>query len=242
MLGKEVLTEYDKLHWRRGMNRYLLYMESVRQLERQLCNLFVDVDMDVIERKVDLAWERCIKAISVSNNKYLNFIGGGEQRLLNHSGFWSIFLYYLSNSLKDYPNEAGKVYYLNKILHSIDWFYEINLPDHFMVEHPLGSVLGRAKYGDYLLIYQGVTIGGNISLSNTVEIAYPVIGECVTFLSNAKVLGNAHIGKNVIFAANSYVINEDIPDDSIVFGVSPNLTIKHEPEKIKTYIEGIWKI
>lgn len=148
----------------------------------------------------------------------------------------------MSNSLKDYPNEAGKVYYLNKILHSIDWFYEINLPDHFMVEHPLGSVLGRAKYGDYLLIYQGVTIGGNISLSNTVEIAYPVIGECVTFLSNAKVLGNAHIGKNVIFAANSYVINEDIPDDSIVFGVSPNLTIKHEPEKIKTYIEGIWKI
>lgn len=78
MLGKEVLTEYDKLHWRRGMNRYLLYMESVRQLERQLCNLFVDVDMDVIERKVDLAWERCIKAISVSNNKYLNFIGGGR--------------------------------------------------------------------------------------------------------------------------------------------------------------------
>lgn len=224
------------------MNRCLLYMESVKLLERQLCNFFIDLNMGVIEKRIEEAWERCIKALSVSNNKYLNLARVKHSELLSHSGCWSIFLYYLSNSLKSCPNEAGKIYYLNKILHSIDWFYEINLPVHFMVEHPLGSVLGRAEYGDYLFIYQGVTIGGNISLTSTVDITYPIIGEYVILLSNAKVLGNVHVGNNVIFSANSYVINEDIPDNSIVFGMSPNLTIKREPEKIKEYIGRIWKI
>lgn len=224
------------------MNHYLLYMESVKLLETQLRNFFIDVNMGVIERKIEVAWERCIEALSVSNNKYLNLVRMNHSKLLSHSGCWSIFLYYLSNSLKSSPNEADKIYYLNKILHSIDWFYEINLPVHFMVEHPLGSVLGRAEYGDYLFIYQGVTIGGNISLNGIANITYPIIGDYVIFLSNAKVLGNVHVGNNVIFSASSYVINEDIPDNSIVFGMSPNLTIKREPEKIKEYIGRIWKI
>lgn len=125
-------------------------------------------------------------------------------------------------------------------MHSVDWFYEIELPVHFMVEHPLGSVLGRADYGDFLLIYQGVTIGGNISIQSGNPV-YPALGNNIIFFSDAKVLGDVHIGNNVIFSANAYVINEDIPDDSMVFGMSPNLTIKHEPEKIKEYMKRVWK-
>ena len=53
------------------------------------------------------------------------------------------------------------IYYLNKILHSIDCYFEIKLPTKFGVEHPLGSVLGRASYSEGLFIYQGCTIGGN---------------------------------------------------------------------------------
>lgn len=109
-----------------------------------------------------------------------------------------------------------------------------------MVEHPLGSVLGRADYGDFLFIYQGVTVGGNISSSNGVPV-YPTLGNNIILFSDAKVLGDANVGNNVIFGANSYVINEDIPDDSMVFGMSPNLVIKHEPEKIKEYMKRIWK-
>lgn len=142
--------------------------------------------------------------------------------------------------LEIFRGGAETVYYLNKILHSVDWFYEIELPSHFMVEHPLGSVLGRANYGDFLFIYQGVTVGGNISSSNGVPV-YPTLGNNIILFSDAKVLGDVHVGNNVIFGANSYVINEDIPDDSMVFGMSPNLVIKHEPEKIKEYMKRIWK-
>ncbi len=214
-----------------------MYQNILVQLGKQLNSFFIDVDLSLIEDKIEEAYERCMVAFSVSDSHYLN-PNGIPQFSLYHSGCWAIFLYYLSNSLKGQIGD--KIYYLNKILHSVDWYYEIVLPDHFMVEHPVGSVLGRATYGDYLLIYQGVTIGGNISLENGNE-TYPILGEKVILFSNAKVLGNANIGNNVIISANACVINEDIPDYSIVFGTSPNLIIRHDVEKIEKCMRRTWK-
>ncbi len=108
-----------------------------------------------------------------------------------------------------------------------------------MVEHPLGSVLGRAQYGDYLYIYQGVTIGGNTKLGKD-KLDYPIIGDNVIMYSNAKVLGNARIGNNVILSANTYVIAENIPDNSVVFGQSPNLVVKNKPYEVNASINNFW--
>ena len=74
-----------------------------------------------------------------------------------------IFLYYLSHEI--YANTQNtilcdKIYYLNKIMNSVDLFYAIELPQKFGAEHPLGSVMGRAKYGDGFFFYQGCTVGG----------------------------------------------------------------------------------
>lgn len=155
---------------------------------------------------------------------------------------WMIFLYRLSheiyqNSLST-PKEADQIYYLNKIMHSNDWFYAVNLPVHFLCEHPLGSVLGRAQYGDYLFIYQGTTIGGNRSKG---KIDYPIIGDNVVLFANSTVLGETRIGNNVVISSETYIINEDIPDNSIVFGKSPNLIIKSKTEEeVKAYTKHIW--
>lgn len=135
------------------------------------------------------------------------------------------YLYWVSRLL--YSNGAiqvaDKVYYLNKMLNSVDLFYEIELPNIWSCEHPLGSIMGRAKYGNYFFYYQGCTVGGN---RHQGKLYYPTIGEHVTMFSDSKVLGNSHIGNNVILAANAYIINQDIPDNSIVFGQSPNIIIK----------------
>ena len=79
-----------------------------------------------------------------------------------HSGQYLAFLYFLSFHLSNKKNTdlADKVYFLNKILNSIDIYHQVNLPDTFFFEHPLGSVLGRASYGKNLFIMQGCTIGG----------------------------------------------------------------------------------
>ncbi len=134
---------------------------------------------------------------------------------------------------------AKQVYYLNKILHSVDWYCKIELPEHFMVEHPLGSVLGRTKYGNYLYIYRGVTIGGNIKLS-TGKLCYPELGDNVLLHSNVKVLGDSHIGNNVILSANTYVIDKNIPDNSVVFGQSSALVIKNMSYDVNHSININW--
>ena len=76
---------------------------------------------------------------------------------------WSVFLYYLSNVLyrKELLHEATDVYYLNKASHSVEWFYGLDLPDHFLAEHSINSVLEKAHYGDYIFCFHGTTVGAN---------------------------------------------------------------------------------
>lgn len=76
----------------------------------------------------------------------------------------------------------------------------------------MGSVLGKAKYSDYLFVYQGITIGGN---RNGKELFHPTIGNNVVLYANATVLGKTVLGDNAIIAVNSYLINENIPSNSI---------------------------
>jgi serine O-acetyltransferase len=40
------------------------------------------------------------------------------------------------------------------------------------------------------------------------------------------VLGNCTIGDNVWISANTYIKDEDVPANTIVFGSSPNLVFK----------------
>lgn len=176
------------------------------------------------------------------NNKYFNINGNVSFDIYN-SVQYMLFLYYYSHKLYLDGDEASatKVWYLNKIMHSCDWFYAIDLPVHFGAEHPLGSVLGRAKYDDYFFIYQGVSVGGSIDSEGNIK--YPTLGNHVLMFSDSKILGDSRIGNYVVLSANSYVINEDIPDNSIVFGQSPNIVIKPmTKEKIRTLMGRIWKL
>lgn len=141
-----------------------------------------------------------------------------------HAVQWMTFLYYLSHELYLRKSKlCDKIYYLNKIMHSVDLFYAIELPDVFSAEHPLGSVMGRAKYSDYFFFYHGCTVGGT---GKDGILNYPEIEENVLMCSNSSILGRCHIGKNVTIGAGALVKNQDVPDNSIVFGQSPNLIIK----------------
>jgi serine O-acetyltransferase len=111
-------------------------------------------------------------------------------------------------------------------LNSCDIYYEVELPEVFYLEHPLSTILGRAKYGDNFFAMQGCTVGGNKGF-------YPTIGNNVKMYSNSKILGNSKIGNNVLIAANTYVKDFDIPDDTMVFGQFPNIIIKNRKYSIK---------
>ena len=160
---------------------------------------------------------------------------------MEHTVSYAIFLYLLSNQLylDGFEETAGYVYYLNKIMHAVDWFYAADLPEYFLAEHPLSSVLGRAGYGNYFFIYQGVTVGGNRKKG---RIYYPKIGEKVVLYSDSKILGDSRIGNNVVVAANTYIKDAIIPDNCIVFGCTPNLVIKRKTEaEMRDMFDGFWR-
>ena len=145
-----------------------------------------------------------------------------------------IFLYYMSNELYKRGKSSelcDKVYYLNKIMNSVDLFYAIELPERFGAEHPVGSVMGRAKYGDNLYFYQNCTVGG-VETKDGPE-SYPVLGNNVLLCANSSIIGKCNIGNNVKLGAGALVKNQDIPDDSLVFGQSPNLIIKKQKNGTK---------
>ena len=106
---------------------------------------------------------------------------------------------------------------------SCDLFYEVELPEFFMVDHPQGTVMGRAKYSNGLSFSQYSTVGNNKGI-------YPVIGENCRMCMNSAIIGNCHIGDNVTIGAGTLVKDTDIPSDSLVFGQSPNLIIKKKKE------------
>lgn len=127
-----------------------------------------------------------------------------------------------------------------KILHSCDWFYAVDLPELFWSEHSVGSILDRGRYGDYLLTFQGVTVGEN---HKNGEIDTPIFGDFIILFANTTVLGNTRVGSHVIFSANSYIIDEVIPDNCIVFGQSPGIKIKElSAEEVFNRFSKWWKV
>lgn len=201
--------------------------ELVNHVNRQLGNFF-GPNCD-ISGYIDESLFRVEKCFTKSMNKYYRDTSTNEICFSPYNtSQYTVFLYFLSNTIGRTQNElAVKVYYLNKIMHSVDLYFAIELPEYWGVEHPLGSVMGRAKYKSGLFFYQGCTIGGNKG-------AYPVLGNNTILYSNVTILGNTKIGDNVIFSSGTTVKDEIIPENCLVFGQSPNLIIK---KKDQTYMQ-----
>lgn len=203
-------------------------------VNRQLNNFFGNCD--VSEQNIEKALISIEKCFSYSANKYFSDNSTIKFSPL-HSVQYSIFIYFLSRVMFYEGNidSATKLYYLNKVLHSFDCYYEVTLPDIWCAEHPLSSVLGRAKYKNGLFIYQGVTVGG----SNN---KYPSLGENVLMYSNSSILGNSIIGDNVILSTGVTVLDTNVPSNSFVFGNGKEIQIvtKHK-EYMQEKMSHIWK-
>jgi serine O-acetyltransferase len=84
----------------------------------------------------------------------------------------------------------------------------------FRLPHPTGIVIGDGtKIGNNVLILQNVTLGKkNLNQKGT-----PIIGDGVSIMAGAVILGEINIGSNSSIGANSVVL-KDVPDNSIAVG------------------------
>ncbi len=198
-------------------------------LYRQIDSFFscTEEERSVLSVYLDKTLKRLEKCFQGVDNKYFKADSG--EVLFNpfHSVQYMTFLYTLANEL--YCNGVSsilcdKLYYLNKTMNGLDMFYAIELPEVWSAEHPVGSVLGRAKYGEGFIFYQGCTVGGNRGKDSVLH--YPIIGNNFRMYANSSLIGKCNVGDNVILGAGALVKDTDIPSNSIVFGQSPNLIIK----------------
>jgi len=193
--------------------------ELSQYVARQLSGCFPDrsIAAHSIAAHVAAAMERveyCFSRVVIKG-----FAPGGDPSFNHlHTDQYAMFLYLLSNSVfrtGGDPSLAAKAYGLNKALHGIDAFYEVELPPVFFFQHPVGTVLGRAVYGNYFAVYQRCSIGSNL------DGEAPVLGDGLVMFGGSGIIGRCRTGNNVCLSVDAIVMDADIPADSVVFGRPP---------------------
>jgi serine O-acetyltransferase len=189
---------------------------------RQINALFPDRDeSDAVRSVIGDALARVEHCFAHVRMK--GFWTNGGPRLNHlHTDQAAIFLYYLANTAfrRGEDSLAAKAYALNKALHGLDAFYEVELPAIFAVVHPVGTVLGRAAYGDYFCAYQNVSVGAD--LANV----HPVIGTGVVMYGGSRVIGESRIGDNCLISAGCSILGRTVPSGHVAFGQHPEVATK----------------
>lgn len=198
--------------------------ELASYLCRQLDALFpcYPVSARALRDEVDEALQRIERCFAKLSIKY--FQVNGEPRFDPlHTDQYAMFLYILGNTIWRRGGDerlAGRLYALNKALHCVDIFYEITLPEVWCLQHAVGTVLGRATYGDFFCAYQGCLVG--VGLDGRA----PLLGRGVVLFGGASVVGACTIGENVWISTGAAVFDEDVPGNNLVIGRSPDLVVR----------------
>ena len=105
-------------------------------------------------------------------------------------------------------------------------FYEVDLPDVFLLVHPIGTILGRGEYSDYLVVYQKCGIGSNHEI-------YPTLRKNVTLRPGSSIIGNCKVGENCEIGAESLLMDKNLEDNTLIVGNPKKHSIykreKHNP-------------
>lgn len=192
----------------------------------QLNAMFPDpqaVSADELVPAVEAALPRLEHCFAHVANKYFF---DGESAVFNHlhGDQYAMWLYLLSNQLHRQGgavSTCSKLFLLNKALHGVDAFYEVELPSIFLFVHPLGTVLGRGNYGDFFVAYQRCGVGSNNDI-------YPTFGRHVTMRPGSAVLGACNIGDHCQIATESLVLDRDLPANTLYIGGPKTATLRRQ--------------
>ena len=145
-----------------------------------------------------------------SNNSFIKMIF----TLFFNPCFHSVVLFRISSffyKIKLIPI-AKIIWYLNRVIYSVDIDYRAKIDSGFVIVHGLGTVIGASvEIGKNCKVYQGVTIGGSgfSKVKNNIEYWQPIIGDNVIIYTNSMILGPINISNNSIIKAGR-LIKEDM--------------------------------
>jgi serine O-acetyltransferase len=104
------------------------------------------------------------------------------------------------------------------------------------IDHGMGVVIGEtSEVGDYVTLYQGVTLGGTGKEKGK---RHPTVGKNVVIATGAKVLGPITIGDDSKVGAGAVVIR-DVPPHCTVVGVPGKIVLQKGEPVVDLHHEAI---
>ncbi|QXE91538.1 hypothetical protein KP001_03045 [Geomonas subterranea] len=178
-----------------------------RYVSRQVEHFFPDgfEIVPVIQAHLKPALERteqCISAVKAWSGKGFDYLVSGQN---------ATFLYFLAHRIYRETGDteaATRIFLLNKALNGIDLFYEVEMPDYFLVGHTVGMVFAKATYADYCIFHQGCTVGKS-------ETGRPVLERGVVLFPGSMVIGDCLVRENTVLAPGVVLVNEETPGDCV---------------------------
>jgi serine O-acetyltransferase len=93
----------------------------------------------------------------------------------------------------------------------------------FFIDHGMGVVIGETtEIGDNCVLFHNVTLGGTGKHKGK---RHPTIGNNVMIGTGATLLGPIKVGNNVKIGANTFILMQDVPDNTTVAG-TPGRIVK----------------
>lgn len=139
--------------------------------------------------------------------------------IATNPNFHCVCLFRLSNLLYRYHLSflSKFIWYINRIVFSVDIDYRASLAGGFVIKHGIGLVIGKdVKSLGKLTVYQGVTLGGNnekTQLSKYGLLSQPLLEENVIIYTGSMIFGPIIIGKDNIIGAGSKVFSSVPPKE-----------------------------
>lgn len=171
-----------------------------------------------------------------------------EQIIFSYPGFYAVFVYRIAHELY-----RMNVPFIPRIMtehaHSktgIDINAGATIGRYFFMDHGTGIVIGETTIiGDYVKLYQGVTLGA-LSTRGGQHLAgikrRPTIEDRVTIYSNATILGGETvIGKDSVIGGGAF-ITSSIPECTRVSVTPPDLAIKNDVHTNLSATDYIYEI
>ncbi|GKS64414.1 serine O-acetyltransferase [Nitrospira sp.] len=150
--------------------------------------------------------------------------------ILTYAGFHALLAYRISHRLKVHgvPILPRVLSQLARWLTGVEIHPSAKIGTGFFIDHGMGVVIGEtAEIGDYVTLFQGVTLGGTGKERGK---RHPTLGNHVVVGAGAKILGGITIGDNVKIGANSVVLKNVAPNSTVI-GV-PGRVIKSQGERL----------
>ena len=201
----------------------------------KLKDLFIDIFNDenlfvVFMNKIDEAKKLLKKDLSffMDSDPAVN---SEDEIITCYPGFKAIFIYRIAHIFYelDYKIYARILSEHAHFLTGIDIHPGAKIGSPFFIDHGTGIVIGEtAIIGNYVKLYQGVTIGA-LSLSKGSSLKgskrHPTIKDNVTIYANSSILGgDVTIGNNVVIGGNVF-LTHSVNDNYKVIIQNPELIL-----------------